>query len=412
MALPVAGTGGSLRIVLSHRLSAGPIVIGVSVLLLLITFLSYPLARHGFLSAMLFSLGLGGERNVGAWWSGMLFVLAAVHALDRAVGARAARTESRAWIALAAAFLLLSLDEVAGLHEWLSLRSFLYLVPLGTLGLALVGYSLANLRRANVPLRTLLLGFALLATVPLQELVQNTQEWTNAWAYGARALVEEGTEVAAALLLIAGTNAGLSRADASRPEPCASLVTFGAPLFWLSLGALPFVIVAAYELNLTGPADWLGSVLFLWCALLALSAIQGDVAALPKAGVYLLASVGANAVRSDWDPFVFGYSANLRGLFFGLLLLAAALVVSAAGRPWRERSIWLALGGVTLLGALFFPHPQLVWSTWPAAVALLCLFIEITAVVELRAEPPRLAPIDSVARAVPDGKQAEFSGPF
>jgi hypothetical protein len=403
--------GGSLRIVVPHRRSAWPIVVGISLLLLLITFLSYPLARHGFLSVILFSLGLGGERNVGAWWSGMLFVLAAVSALDRAVGSRAASTDYRAWTALAAAFLLLSLDEVAGLHEWLSLRGLIYLVPLGTLGLALVGYSLAHLRRAKMPLSALLLGFALLATVPLQELLQNMREWTNPWAYGARAFVEEGTEVAAALLLIAGTNACLSRLGASRPEPFASLAKLGAPLFWLSLGALPLVIAAAHELNLTGPADWLGSALFLACALLAISSMRSDAAALPKAAVYLLASVGANAVRPDWDPLVLSYSPNLRGLFFAALLLATALVV-ARGKPWRERCIWLALGGGTLLGALFFPHPQLVWSTWPAAVALFCLFIELTAIVGLRTEPPLPAPIDAVAGGVARGKQAEFSGPL
>jgi hypothetical protein len=403
--------GGSLRVVVPHRLSAWPLVVGISLLLLLITFLSYPLARHGFLSVILFSLGLGGERNVGAWWSGMLFVLAAVSAFDRAVGSRPARTEYRAWTALAAAFVLLSLDEVAGLHEWLGARGLIYLVPLGALGLALVGYSLTNLRRAKVPLWTLLLGFALLATVPLQELLQNVREWTNPWAYGARAFVEEGTEVAAALLLIVGTKAGLSRLGASRPEPFASLAKFGGPLFWLSLGALPLVIIAAYELNLTGPADWLGSALFLSCALLAISSMQSHTAALPAAALYLLASVGANAVRPDWDPLVLSYSANLRGLFFAALLLAAPLIVGP-GRPWLERSIWLALGVVTLLGALFFPHPQVVWSTWPAAVALLCLFIELTAIVGPRTEPPLSAPIEAVAGAVPHDKHAEFSGPF
>jgi hypothetical protein len=193
----------------STTLASG--ILAITLLLLAVTPVSYGLVGHGALSGILFLLGFGGDGNIGAWWSGMLFLLSAVFALDRSVDVQRTATERRGWAALAAALALLSFDEVASMHEFLSGYDQLYLAPLGVLGLSLVGYALTNLRRAKVPLRTLLIAFGLLATVPLQEFVQWNIEWNDPWVYGARALVEEGTEIAAVLLLLTVTSGGLLR---------------------------------------------------------------------------------------------------------------------------------------------------------------------------------------------------------
>jgi hypothetical protein len=378
-------------------------VVGVSLLLLAVTFVSPRLAGRELLSLILFTAGLSGESNVGAWWSGMLFFLAGVFALDRA--AIVLRTdEGRGWAALAAALLLLSLDEVAWLHEWLIARGRPYLLmSLGMLGLGLVVFSLAHLQRARLPLRTLLLGFALLATVPLQQLFQAAHVTTNPWTYGALIALEEGTEIAAALVLLAVTSGGVRRFEADRPEPFVCFVRFGAPLLWLCIGALPFAVAAMYALNLTGATNWLGATLFMSCALLAWrAAAQGDGRARAKTAVYLLASLGAVAVRPDWDPVVLGEHVNVRGLYFGALLLTASTLVADAA--WRHRAFWLALAAATLLAAFVLLRPQWIWSTWPPTVALLCFCIEVRAAVRLQAASAGDKRIKTVSRAAAVGK--------
>jgi hypothetical protein len=386
--------------------------------LVAVTPLPYGLGGNGALTLLLYWLGLGGEGNVGAWWSGVLFLLATLFALDRCAETWRPVIERRGWAALTAALALLSFDELAALHEFLSARSQLYLVPLGLFGAGLVAYALLQLQRAKVPLHQLLLGFTLLATVPLQEFVQFARDWPNTWIYGARAFVEEGTEIVGALLLLAATSGGLLRIRVGR-ETFASLVWLGTPLLWLAVAALPAVAVAVRGFNLPGAPNWLGTALFLSCAALAVrgAAARSEPRLLWAAVLYLFASFGANAVRPDWDPSIFGQNVNLRGIYFGSLLLAAPWVLSP-GEPWSRRSFWLALAGCTLLGAFVLP-PLVVWSTWPPTLALLCFYIELSVAMRLRAAAVQSAPLPtsppSAATAPPPAatqKVPSLAGPL
>jgi hypothetical protein len=362
-----------------------PAILGVSLLLVVCTLLNFPLAGGRPLSLVLFTLGLSGESNVGAWWSGMLFLVAGLCALERAADPRRAAEERRGSAALAAALMLLSLDEVAWLHEWLTERSRLLLLCFGVVGLGIVAYSFRQLHRAHVPLHQFWLGFALLATVPMQKLI--TQGAMNAWVYGTVIALEECAELAGALVLLAATSHALRQAGASRLVPFVCVARFATPMLWLAAAALPLAAAATYTLNLTGAANWLGATLFLSCALQAMRAAQwGDPTAVAKAALYLVASVGAVAVRPDWDPVVSGHGVNIRGLYFGILLLGGACVVGSSN-PWR-RLLFLALAAVTLLSAFVLLRPQLVWSMWPPTVALLCFFMELTAAVRVRVGPP------------------------
>jgi hypothetical protein len=387
--------GNRGQLVVSHRPTFWAFsIVGISLLLVVVTPLPYGLGGTGTLTQLLYWLGLGGERNVGAWWSGVLFLLAALFALDRWAETWRPKIERRGWAALSAVLALLSVDEVMALHEFLSARSQLYLIPPGLLGAGLVAYALLQLQRAKVPMRKLLLGFTLLATVPLQEFLQFSREWPNAWVYGARAFVEEGTEIVGALALLAATSGGLLRIRVGR-ETFASLVRLGTPLLWLAVAALPAVAVAVRGFNLPGAPNWLGTALFLGCAALAVrrSAERAEPRLLWAAALYLAASFGANAVRPDWDPLVLGHTVNLRGLYFGSLLLAAPWILSP-GERWSRRGVWLALAGCTLLGAFVLP-PLVVWSTWPPTLALLCFYIELLAAVPLRSAVAATAPLTS-----------------
>jgi hypothetical protein len=358
-------------------------LVGVSALLLLITLLSYAFVGRGMVSVVFFWLGLGGENNVGSWWSGMLLALAAVFALDGVLDSGKPRCERRGWCSLGLALLLLSFDEVASLHEYLSVLGSEYLAVLGAVGLGLVGYALAQLHRAAVPGRTLgllLVGFALLATVPLHEAVQHALEWESPVMYGTRALLEEGTEIAAMLLFVwvLRTNSvvalrvstGLFGLLAHRRR----LIFIGAIALWPLLTAATFVL--PYP---GGPADWLASLLLLLCALLAIRT------ALFNGGVdgrsmwlilfYASASAAANAVALEWDPVVLGMPVSVRGVVLALEVACAAVLLAANGRRVNVPRV-LLIGAAIAASAVVWPASQLLWCGLPPLFALWSFSVE------------------------------------
>jgi hypothetical protein len=334
------------------------------------TWLSYALAGHGALSRGLFWIGLGGENNLGAWWAGMLFLLPAAFALDGYCDGAKPVTERRGWAALGAALLLLSFDETASLHEHLGALGVWHLAPLGALGGAVTVYSLVLLRRARLPIAGLLAAFALLAVVPLQEYLQLTREWTDPFFYGLRAFVEEGTEIVAALIFVAVTSK-----NCSAREPFAALVRLRAPLLAAAAVALPFAtaVVASEYRNPAGPASWLAASLFFACALLAVRRGAAERRVGWRIACYVAASAASNAVSPTWDPAVLGQAMSLRGLTFAVL---TAALLPAMGHGRLSRTPWGALAAGAFAAALVWPSARLLWSAWPAALALLCYFAE------------------------------------
>ena len=105
--------------------------VAMSVACLLATFFESTFAESG-VSRVLRSFSLRGEMTIGAWWSGMLLLVAAAHAADGYFFRRAAAPRlAYAWAGLSAILVCLSADEVASLHErvgnfggWLALAPF------------------------------------------------------------------------------------------------------------------------------------------------------------------------------------------------------------------------------------------------------------------------------------------------
>jgi len=357
-------------------------LIAVSVLLLIITQLSYALAGSGRLSLLLFWAGLGGENNLGAWWSGMLLVLAGVLAFDGFFNPDKPVHEQRGWLALGFALLLLSFDEVASLHEYLS-RSRLSLAALGAVGLALAVFGMLQLRRAGVPKRVLArlsFAFGLLASVPVHEMVQQTLEWPNPVIYGVRAMLEEGTEIIAMLIFVSVTRAcsgALLRATRDfmiAPVHGRRLITMAAWILWAPLTAATFVLPSP-----GGPADWLAGSLLMLCALLAardavqLGKLDSQAARLVL--FYVAASAATNAVKLEWDPVVLGIAVSVRGIVFAVLLVAAVEVLKANQRRVNATRS-LVIAALIAGSALVWSTSQILWCGLPPLFALWLYTIE------------------------------------
>lgn len=370
-----------------------PALIAGSLALLLITIASYALVDTPS-ARILFWLGLGGEQNIGAWWSGMLLALAAFLTFDGYFDSTRSRGERRGWLALGFALLLLSLDEIASLHEFLSLLGFKYLAALGVVGLALASYGMERLYRARVAKRSfisLLVAFGLLASVPAHEYFQHALEWNNNLIYGLRAFFEEGTEIVAMLLFVSVGRANSAALWRSSRDFVAvftrrrQLISVAAILLW------PALVAATFVMPRSGAADWLAAVLFLACALLIAraAALQGafDAPALLLILLYLAASAAANAASYRWDPAVFGTAVSLRGVAFAVLLLCIAGTLKASGRPVRPGRAVLVVGAIAA-SAIAWPGSQLLWCSLPPVLALALLGIESKAAAPAKAALP------------------------
>ena len=371
----------------------------VSTALLVITVLSYAVEQRS-LKFVLFWFGLGGEANIGAWWSGMLLVLAAFLAFDGFFDRSKPSAEQQGWLALGLALLLLSFDEIASLHEYLSELGLAYLAVLGAVGLTLAAYGMFQLHRGRVParrLRSLLLAFGLLASVPIHELLQHRLQWDNQLIYGRRACLEEGTEIVAMLIFVAvARTTSMSLLQASQDFLVAlvrwrRLLTLTAVLLWPILVAATFALTRA-----GGPPAWLASTLLMACALLAVRAgvLRGelDPRSLVLIVFYLAASAAANAVPFTWTPDVLGITISLRGVVFAVLVASAVAVLKANGRRVKAPRT-LLIAAVVATSAIVWPSSQILWCGLPPALALWLYGIESKAAIAGQTAPVTAPPL-------------------
>jgi hypothetical protein len=365
----------------------------VSAALLVITVLSYA-ADQRSLKLVLFWFGLGGEANIGAWWSGMLLVLAAFLAFDGFFDRAKPPAEQRGWLALGLALLLLSFDEIASLHEYLSALGLGYLAVLGAVGLALAGYGMRQLYRGRVPaltLRLLLLAFGLLASVPIHELIQQRLQWDNQLIYGFRASLEEGTEIVAMLIFVSVARTTSKSLLHATQDFLVAVVRWRRPLALTALTLWPILVAATFALTRPGgPPAWLASTLFMACALLAVRAamLRGalDPRSIALIVLYLAASAAANAVPFTWTPDVLGVAVSLRGVVFALLVASAVAILEANGRRLKAPRV-LLIAAVIAASAIVWPSSQLLWCGLPPALALWLYGVESKAAAASQAAP-------------------------
>jgi hypothetical protein len=256
--------------------------LAISALLMVATAAHLVLEPQGLLGQILRGLDLRYENNVAAIWSGLLLALGSAHAFDGYARKRPYdRGAALGWALIALLLLALSADEIGSLHErahHLGLGPWLPLLPFALFMSGLLAHALFQLWRTRTPrldLACLVVGFAFLGSVALQEYIEHTVAWTTSAQRMARALIEEGSELAGMLILLgvlARNTAGLVI-----PRP-AGRATFEAarmlrvPLVLVAVMLAP--VLAYFTAVLSDqqrghPADWAAAVLFLAAMLAA-----------------------------------------------------------------------------------------------------------------------------------------------
>src|SRR5690606_26477799 len=145
------------------------------------------------------------ENNFGASRSGMLLLIGAVHAFDGYKLWKAQRSRlAYGWAAMSLILLILSLDEIGSLHEWVAVflpgGPWLDVLPFAVILVALFGFVFVTLwsnrdqRRALVLLTLAVICF--MATAG-QEYLEHNVNWSELeWvSRGMRVAAEEGTEI-------------------------------------------------------------------------------------------------------------------------------------------------------------------------------------------------------------------------
>jgi hypothetical protein len=338
--------------------------LAVSVLLLLATMASLTLEPQGVAGQILRGLDLRYENNIAATWSGLLLALNGAHAFDGYASKRLFdRTAARGWAQMALLLLALSADEIGSLHErvdHLGTGAWLPLLPFALIMGGMLAHALFQLWRSGMPRRDLAwlaIGFALLGSVALQEYAEHAVAWTTSAQRAARALIEEGSELAGMLILLgvlARNTAGLAIPRAAAPATFEATTMLRVPLVLVAVMLAPllayFTAVLADQQR-GHPADWAAALLFLAAMLAAgRDAIAGDRWPGWPGRVFCLSCALAIAALSLGPGHVLALGsldADLRLLVVGAFasLACASCLFERAGGPGR-----LYLSGAALVG--------------------------------------------------------------
>ena len=260
--------------------------IAMATLCLLVTLFEQFVPTEGF-GKQLYAFNLRGERGAGAWASGMLLLLAAVHALDGYFVEQKRSNVEYAWGAIGLMLALLSIDEVASLHE--RLGSWAALAPFGVLLLAMAAFGCFTLWRApeeRAAAQWIAVALCLFASVAGQEHLENNTQWWGSFP-ALRAFTEEGTEMAAMLLLLwvsMRKSGGLFHQRGTLGPVFDGLVHAPGVLLVAGLTAAPVVSYVAIQFPDPGRGDlalWVAAASYFLAALCAVRSCLVGSAQLP-----------------------------------------------------------------------------------------------------------------------------------
>ncbi|MDP5217875.1 hypothetical protein Q5Y75_11655 [Ruegeria sp. 2205SS24-7] len=286
------------------------------------------------------------ENNLAAWFSGALLAIIGLHMMDGNTLCRSSLPRAaRAWAITAGVFFFLSADEVGSLHERLSgvgrtmgVGSWGLLLPLGAVLAALLLWAVATLWRAGDVQRKqaliLLVGFALLGSVAVQEVLEHAMTWNSAHASALRIAIEEGSELAGMLVLLCVAISNTSGVLADRHgAPFAVPVERRHGLLILLIVLAPAISYVTAGLQDHGrgrPADWLAAMAFLSAAAVVAGGwLQGRTghAVLVVVGLLLALSCACIAISPDQTFEMANMTVSRRAMllvFLTMILLSAS----------------------------------------------------------------------------------------
>lgn len=341
----------------------------LSFVMLLATAWAGEFTRFSFPWWACFWLDLGHENNAAAWWSGSIFFLGFVLALDRALLDHARRklfTSGWMWISCLA--LLLSFDEVGSLHARLPSRWLLF-APLGlSAAFGLLGLVVRRTERTRALWGVL--AMSALAGAAVIDLAQD-RGWQANSGLNLPVALEEGLELLAGFVLLKAAWTSAGRDD---HEPV--LVVADRGVFVALVVGVVFAGPMAYW---TGtrldqfrghPADWLASALANVAALVAIHPWIARGMPIP-ARAWTQASLAALIGLCAVIPFHFPAMdvgekvLNLRPLVFGAVMLLLACTLHA-----RRAQVLTAASALAITFA-FGPRPQWISVYWMGQLAAL-----------------------------------------
>jgi hypothetical protein len=336
--------------------------VALSIFCLLVTFFNAELAATPAIPRIVGSFDLTGENSIGAWWSGMLLLLAAVHMTDGVIQNRDTPRLAAGWFCVAGVLVLLSADEVGSVHErlgtWGRMWPFALALAAG-LGLGILALWTSGQRSAVL---WIVAAFCLFVSVAGQEYLEHNTRW---WGdqKTLRATIEEGCELLAMLMLLrvglrnsSPPSAALSALREWKGTISLAVMAAAAPLAYYSAG---FADARGYV------SAWLGAACFL---LAGLAIARRDLAAgraFPGAASVLLALLcvlaSVNAVVHN--PTLLPNRGYL--VLMVVLLAMAALAPATIPRDQRRRYLAVVAASVGLVavswnfGSLFVTYTAL-----------------------------------------------------
>lgn len=297
----------------------------------------------GSVVAVLRIFNLREESNLGALWSAMLLLLAAMHAFDGWLLHRGQhRSVARAWLLLSAALIALSFDETGSFHERFT---WLGLLPIALLFGSMFAYTVVVLFRQpehRASAIMICVAFFLFGSVALQEVIEHAVNWPD-YLRSVRAAVEEGTELLAMVVLVRATmpnTQGMLGESPERNTPAFDAVLVGrTPLAFVGVLAAPVIAYVAISLDQSYTAhgvatEWPVAACFFLATLGALRPVYSTGASIGWRG-WGVAGIGALGCGAS----ILHESSVLAVSVFSILAIAAALLW--AGDPRYRWGMYL-----------------------------------------------------------------------